>query len=88
MAGGPLRGRNPNPRRGRGRARRTPISHTHLVPGVPRVVRVPGPGSGTGDGNRLGPRGPHGCPQLAPLDEPGTSDAPFADAETIRLAPR
>ena len=33
-----------------------------------RVARVPVPRFGTNDGYALGPRRPHGCPQLAPLD--------------------
>ena len=46
----------------RGGARRTPISHTHLVPGS-QALEGSVPRSGTGDGDALGRRRPHGCPQ-------------------------
>ena len=46
---------------GKGRARRTPISHTHLVPG-PRVVRVPVPDPGRAMGTVWDLAGRRGVP--------------------------
>ena len=68
-------------------ARRAADSHPFLVHGS-QGPEGPVPRFGTGDGDALGPRWSHGCPQLATLDEPGASDASFAHSEAIRTAPR
>ena len=71
----------------RGRARRTRRSHT-------QVSRVPGsvPGCQAESGRAMATLWDHagrtGVPSYPPLDDPGTSDAPFARAEAIRTAPR